>query len=217
MSNLEPKGQDSSQTEIASSERAGLAEKARPPSSLGSTRSSGRRRATGEWLAVVAIALVAAFVLRTWIVQVYFIPSTSMVPTLKVGDRIIVDKLSYQLHPVHPGNIVVFRRPPGDSVAPGIKDLVKRVVGLPGQTISSGPNDTVLIDGRPLRQPWLAPNTVPGPPIRSQVIPPHHYFVMGDNRSNSEDSRYFGTISGKLIVGEVVARIWPLQRFTIFG
>ncbi len=166
---------------------------------------------------VALIAVTGAFALRTWVVQVFYIPSTSMVPTLMVGDRILVDKLSYDFGPVKRGNIIVFRRPPGKVVAPNIHDLVKRVIGLPGQTISSGIGNQILINGRPISQPWLPKHISSGPPINPQVIPKGEYFVMGDNRGNSEDSRFFGPISSKLIVGKVVARLWPLGRFKIFG
>ena len=183
----------------------------------GRRQKPSRGRSALEFVILFALALVAALALRTWVVEAYYIPSGSMVPTLEVGDRILVDKLSYDFGAVQRGNIVVFRRPPGDTVAPGIKDLVKRVIGLPGQTISSGPGGAVDINGRPISQPWLPRGTAPGPPIRTQVIPKGEYFVMGDNRANSEDSRFFGPISKKLIVVRVVMTYWPLNRFRIFG
>jgi signal peptidase I len=161
------------------------------------------------------IALVVAVVVRTFVFQTFYIPSGSMEPTLDIGDRILVDKLSYDFHPVHTGDIVVFKRPPHADVGPpSIKDLVKRVIGLPGQTIWSH-GGQVYIDGKILPEPWLPPGTVTRG-IRPQKIPPDHYFVMGDNRGDSLDSRYFGPIPGSLIVGRVVARIWPLSRFKIW-
>jgi signal peptidase I len=170
-----------------------------------------------EWALVLIIALGVAVTVRAYVVQTFFIPSASMEPTLMVGDRILVDKLSYDLHPVHTGDIVVFAKPP-DEIAPGINDLVKRVIGLPNQTIASGPGGTILINGHKLAEPWLTKSalTDPGPPITTQKIPPGHYFVMGDNRGDSEDSRVFGTISGSLIVGRVTVRIWPLSALHIF-
>lgn len=161
------------------------------------------------------IALVVAVVVRTFVFQTFYIPSGSMEPTLDIGDRILVDKLSYDFHPVHTGDIVVFKRPPHADVGPpSIKDLVKRVIGLPGQTIWSH-GGQVYIDGKILPEPWLPPGTVTRG-IRPQKIPPDHYFVMGDNRGDSLDSRYFGPIPGSLIVGRMVARIWPLSRFKIW-
>ena len=178
-----------------------------------------RRRWIIEWLVVLIVAVTAAVGARVFLVQTFFIPSGSMMPTLDVGDHIVVDKLSYHLHGVGRGDIVVFSRPPGLTGDPGVTDLVKRVIGLPGDTISAvGGN--VYINGRPLSEPWLPKGvrTYPGPPgtrfslAKPFKVPAGEYFVMGDNRGDSEDSRYFGPISGKLIIGHALARIWPLSR-----
>jgi signal peptidase I len=194
----------------------------------GGARSAGREAAGArgegralrfvvEWGLVLLIAIGVAFGMRQFVVGTYYIPSQSMEPTLMVGDRILVSKLSYHFHDVHRGDIVVFGRPPGET-ASEIKDLVKRVIGLPGETISSGPNGQVLIDGKPIDQPWLTSSARadPGPPIRTQTIPANEYFVMGDNRGDSEDSRFFGTIPHSIIVGHVVLRFWPLGSLHIF-
>jgi signal peptidase I len=111
------------------------------------------------------------------------------------------------------GDIVVFATPP-QLHDPSVKDLVKRVIGLPGDVISSS-GGRVLINGRPLAEPWLAPGVVTTG-IRTQTVPAGEYFVMGDNRSDSEDSRVFGPISRSSIVGRVVLRIWPLSRVHAF-
>jgi len=170
-----------------------------------------------EWLAVVVFALVLAFGVRSSVAQMFYIPSGSMLPTLQVGDRIVVDKLSYDLHGVHRGDIVVFRRPPLEQA--DYPDLVKRVIGLPGDTIASV-SGQVTIDGRPLPEPWLPqpePLTLPSPApfafnlSHPYTVPAGHYFVMGDNRTNSEDSRYFGPIPTSLIVGKVAFVAWPLD------
>ena len=167
-----------------------------------------------EWVAVLVVALGVALVVRTFVVQTFYIPSASMEPTLMVGDRILVDKLSYHLHDVHRGDIVVFRTPPAEQGNPEIKDLVKRVIGLPGEVISSA-GGRVVINGKPLAEPWLVKGTVTTG-IQTQKIPSGEYFVMGDNRSDSQDSRYFGPIKGSLIVGHVVLRIWPLSAIHVF-
>ena len=164
-----------------------------------------------EWLVIIAIALGVAFVVKTFVLQAFFIPSGSMEPTLMIHDRILVDKLSYDFHPVHRGDIVVFSNPMKND--PSIKDLVKRVIGLPGDSISSDSQGHVLIDGRVIAQPWLPRGTDPGPAITPQKIKPGYMFVMGDNRGESEDSRAFGQVSEKRIVGRVIMRVWPLSRF----
>lgn len=179
-----------------------------------------------ELVGVVAVALVVAFLLRTFVIATYSIPSGSMEPTLQVGDRIVVDKLSYHLHGVDRGNIIVFSTPPKEDCAgPPVADLVKRVIGLPGETISlSGGN--VFINGRPLAQPWLSASqrgrTYPGPSPEPYalhhpfLIPSGDVYVMGDNRTLSCDSRYWGPISESTIVGKVDLRIWPLSRVGLF-
>lgn len=167
-----------------------------------------------EWVLVLVVALGLAVGLRTFVIQTYSIPSTSMVPTLMVGDRILVDKLSYHLHAVHRGDVVVFATPPKEVPILMVKDLVKRVIGLPGETVSSGPHGEVLINGKVIDQPWLTASARddPGPPIRTQRIPKGDIFVMGDNRGVSDDSRFYGPVSESLIVGRALFGFWPLSR-----
>jgi signal peptidase I len=180
----------------------------------GAAREPHPHRWVSEWLAVLMVAVGLAFAVRAFVLQTYFIPTPSMEPTLMVGDRILVDKVSYHLHAVDRGDIVVFGTPARELSDPSIKDLVKRVIGLPGETISSS-GGRVYIDGQPLHEPWLPPGTVTTG-IASQKVPPNEYFVMGDNRSDSEDSRFFGPIPRSLIVGKVVFGIWPLSRLHSF-
>ncbi len=169
-----------------------------------------------EWAAVLLIAVVLAVGVRTFVAQMFYIPSGSMLPTLQIGDRIVVDKVDYRFRSVERGDIVVFGRPPLEPTA--YADLVKRVIGLPGETIAIA-DGRVTIDGRLLDEPWLPvprPPTLPSPltaPFSLNhpfVVPPGEYFVMGDNRTDSEDSRYFGPIPGKLIVGRMDFKVWPL-------
>lgn len=161
-----------------------------------------------EWVVILGVALVGAFLIRTFLIQAFFIPSDSMVPTLQRHDRVLVNKVSYDLHPVHRGDIVVFTHSPGFD--PNIKDLIKRVVALPGETVS-GQNGHVYINGHQLNEPYLPPTTVTSdfPP---RLIPPHDYWVMGDNRTNSADSRVFGPISRQQVVGRAFVLVWPLGR-----
>ncbi len=162
-----------------------------------------------EWGGLIIAALLIAFVIKTFLVEAFYIPSESMTPTLLVGDRVLVNKLSYDLHDVHRGDIVVFKAPPGEETAQ-IKDLVKRVIGLPGDAIE-GKGGQIYINGKALPETYL-PTGVQSRTFAAQKVPPGHYFVLGDNRQNSKDSTYFGPIKGSLIVGRVFLRIWPLNR-----
>jgi signal peptidase I len=162
-----------------------------------------------EWGAILVVAVVAAILIRSFVVQPFFIPSGSMEPTLKIGDRVLVNKLSYDVHSVHRGDIVVFTKPANDY-SPGVKDLIKRVIGLPGETISAQ-NGEVDINGRPLHESWL-PRGVTTQNFGPVVIPPGRYFMMGDNRNDSADSRVFGPVSSHLFIGRAFALVWPLSR-----
>lgn len=196
-----------------------------PPGDGGSGEEPGKgrprrrsRRWIVEWALVLVVALVVALLARTYVVQTFYIPSGSMEPTLQIGDRIIVDKLSYHLHAVHRGDIVVFHRPPAENCDPGapqIADLVKRVIGLPGETISAR-GGQIYINGKLLPEPWLPKVYAYTAPFGPLKIPKGDYFMMGDHRNDSCDSRDWGPLPGKYIIGRVVMRIWPLSRIKFF-
>ncbi len=172
------------------------------------TERSGMRNAV-EWTLIIGAALLVAIIVKTFAFQAFYIPSGSMEPTLKPGDRVLVNKLSYQLHSIHRGDIVVFKRPPSEAGDPTIKDLIKRVVGLPGETIEAR-DGLVYINGRLLDESYLPRGTLTTSlPLRT--VPADQYFVMGDNRNNSKDSRFIGAIAGHLIVGRAFVRVWPLS------
>jgi signal peptidase I len=170
-------------------------------------RSTSVTRRVVEWVLVLLVAVLAAGALRSYVVQAFYVPSGSMLPTLQIGDRILVVKFGYT---VHRGDIVVFKRPPADTGTTD-SDLVKRVIGLPGETISSQ-GSRVLVNGRPISEPWLpalsgaCAESAENIPVTR--IPPDHYFVMGDCRGNSADSRVWGTLPGSLIVGKVFVIVW---------
>jgi signal peptidase I len=188
------------------------AERRRPVS--GGTHTSAvkkKRRRWIEWSVILGLAVVAAVLIRSFVFQPYLIPSPSMYPTLKNGDKVYVNKLDYDFHGVHRGDIVVFKKPADFTDEPGITDLIKRVIGLPGETISAH-NGLVYIDGHQLIELWLPRGVTTGDfgPVK---IPPDDYFVMGDNRSDSADSRVFGPIPGHLIVGRAFMIVWPPTRW----
>ena len=134
-----------------------------------------------------------------------------MNPTLHVGDRILVDKLSVRFGTINIGDIIVFRAPPSEHCHDGnTPDLVKRVIGLPGDVMTSQGNN-VYVNGRKLNEPWTYFHVL-SPSIGKMTVPANNYFVMGDNRANSCDSRYWGTVPRSDIIGKVFFRIWPLKR-----
>ena len=171
--------------------------------------SSSVLRTALEWIVLIACALLVAFVVKTFVFQAFYIPSESMVPTLEVGDRVLVNKLADRMHDPHRFDIEVFHAPKGTET-PEIKDLVKRVIGLPEETIE-GRGGQIYIDGRLLEEPFLPPGTQSRTfgPVQ---VPAGEYFMLGDNRQFSKDSTYFGPIERKAMIGRVFLRIWPLNR-----
>ncbi len=169
-----------------------------------------------ENIQVLIIALVLALLIRTFVAEPRFIPSDSMVPTLAVGDRLVVEKLSYQFHPPHQGDIVVFD-PPQQLQRQGYardQAFIKRIIGEPGQTIAVR-QGKVFIDGQPLQEPYILepPNYTAGP----YQVPADQYFVMGDNRNNSNDSHVWGFLPKQNIIGRAWLRFWPLDRLGRVG
>ena len=167
-----------------------------------------------EWVLVLVGALLVSLVVKTWLFQAFYIPSGSMEPTLEIGDRVLVNKISYDLGDVDRGDIVVFERP--DSWGTGeIEDLIKRVVGLPGETISVR-DGRVFIDGEPLAEGYLPEGTTtPAFFPDSGCVPDctlaeDEIFVLGDNRSNSDASNHFGPLPFDTVVGKAFIRVWPL-------
>ena len=182
-----------------------------PPSPPAKPKRSSGLRSLIEWGVILAIALIGAVVIRTVLFQAFYIPSASMEPTLQIHDRILVNKISYDLHPIHRGDIVVFKKSALRGISGPVNDLVKRVIGLPGDTLQSTFDGHILVNGKQLNEPYLPRNT-PSYNLTLLTVPAHHYFVMGDNRTDSADSRVFGPIDKSLIVGRAFVLIWPLNR-----
>jgi signal peptidase I len=154
---------------------------------------------------IVAFALVFGFV-RPFVVEAFYIPSGSMIPTLEVGDRVLTNKFIYRFEDPKRGDIVVFR-----SVEGGDEDLIKRVVAVPGDEVSVR-DGTLLVNGEAQEEPYVnrdAPDTNTYGPMR---VPEGHVFCMGDNRANSRDSRFFGPVPYENIEGEAFVTFWPPSR-----
>ncbi len=168
-------------------------------------------RQTLEWGAVIIGALLAALVIKTFLFQAFYIPSESMTPTLEVGDRVLVNKVSYDFGDITHADVIVFARPPR-APASEVDEFIKRVIGLPGDTLQ-GIDGIVHRNGEPLDEQYIhagsRSNNLP-----LTIVPPGHVFVMGDNRNNSTDSRIFGSVEQELIVGKAFLRVWPMTRLT---
>lgn len=187
---------------------------------------------------LIIIAFVLALVLKTFLVQAFYIPSSSMEPTLEIGDRVLVNKLAYAFREPRRGEVIVFTERSSapeaqpsenpirrflDSLSSGLgfarpneRDFIKRIIGLPGETVEMR-DGVVYIDGEPIPE---APTAEGGylssrdpSPFGPVTVPEGEYFMMGDNRPNSADSRYsMGTIPREDIIGRAFVVIWPLNR-----
>ncbi len=174
---------------------------------------SGRRRVRKkgggfvEYLVilVVSFALVFGFV-RPFVMEAFWIPSGSMIPTLQINDRVLVNKFIYRFSEPERGDIVVF-----ESVDNSEQDLIKRVVGLPGDEIAVR-KGKLFLNGEPQKEPYTNNRLPDVSSYAKTTVPKGHVFVMGDNRGNSQDSRVFGPLPKKNIEGEAFLRFWPLGR-----
>lgn len=200
-----------------------------PESELGESGEPPKKRRSllTELPFLVLIALVLAVLVKTVAFQAFFIPSESMADTLNVNDRVLVNKISYRIGEPRRADVVVFDRTPDTEESLGgalvrnlaesvglrtpEADLIKRVIGLPGETIEINDN-TVFINGIPLAEPYL-PEIARTSSMRPVTIPEDEFFVMGDNRARSLDSRSFGTVSREEIVGKAFVIIWPTSRW----
>ncbi len=175
---------------------------------------AGRVRNLIEWAVIIVVAVVFALLVRGFAFQTFYIPSTSMVPRLEVDDRVLVNKLTYDVRDPARGDIVVFRTPPHSNIT-GMDDLVKRIVGMPGDTIE-GRDGRIFINGSLLAEPYLDPG-VQSKTFGPEKVPANSYFMLGDNRQSSNDSTIWGAANRDLFVGPVFSTIWPLNRLDIPG
>ncbi|MDQ3864822.1 MAG: signal peptidase I [Actinomycetota bacterium] len=172
-------------------------------------RRPARKKGGGalEYLVIllVSFALVFGFV-RPFVMEAFWIPSGSMIPTLKIGDRVLVNKFIYRFTDPKRGDIIVFR-----SVDNPNEDLIKRVVGLPGDKIAVR-GGTLYVNGVSQKEPYTNKKLKDRSFFARTRVPKNHVFVMGDNRANSADSRVFGPLPEKNIEGEAFLRFWPPDR-----
>jgi signal peptidase I len=175
----------------------------------GRARPRRRRTRVVDAVAVVLLAVLVAAIVRSVVIQTFSIPTESMEQTLLIGDRVVVDKLTYRFREPRRQEIVVFRTPSGSSAE--FRQLVKRIVGVPGDVVSVDAERRVLVNGALLTEPYLEPGTVTED-LERVVVPPGSFFVMGDNRGASFDGRYFGLVPRRDVIGRAALRVWPPSR-----
>ncbi len=182
------------------------------PQTTPQTASGIWRKLFTENARLVTVALAIALFVRFFIAEPRYIPSPSMMPTLAVGDRLLVEKVSYRLHPPKQGDIVVFEPPPqlqeyGYSAS---QAFIKRVIGLPGQSVQVKQGQ-VLVDGQAIAESYVA--EAPAYEMPPVQIPEDSLFMMGDNRNDSNDSHVWGFLPEQNAIGKAVFRFWPLDKF----
>ncbi len=180
-------------------------------SRTGEMRSNGpsRRRALTEWVVVVAAAAATAFIVRTSVLQLFYIPSESMSHTLEVDDKVMVDKVTHRISGVSRGDIVVFHRP-ANLQGTTVKDLVKRVIAVEGDTVEAV-NGQVFVNDKALDEEYLVKQGVTRN-LPKTTIGANQLFMMGDNRERSSDSRVFGPIPESTVVGHARAIVFRHGR-----
>lgn len=165
-----------------------------------------------EGLQTVGLSIVLALGIRQFVAEARFIPSESMLPTLKIDDRLVIEKISYHFNPPKRGDIIVFRAPQKalDAAHSTTNDAyIKRVIGLPGETIEVK-DGKVFIDGDVLAEDYIQ-----APPVYTwgpETVPENEYLVLGDNRNSSSDGHVWGFLPDESIIGRAIVRFWPLQR-----
>lgn len=179
------------------------------------------RRGSIEWIIAAVGALIIALLMRALVFQAFVIPSGSMENTLRIGDRVVVNKLAYKIHGIRRGDIVVFNIPTTtqanectDWHRPDTKVLIKRVVALGGETVEMR-DGTVYVDGNPLTEPYIKPGSGAGLPLPKTTVPEGSVWAMGDNREESADSRCGGAVPESDIVGHALFVMWPLDSISL--
>ena len=170
-------------------------------------------RETREWAHSILVALILTLVIRTFVVQAFKIPSGSMRPTLLEGDKLFVNKYVYRFHPPRRGDILVFKYPVDPK-----KDFIKRLVAVGGEKVEIR-DGKIYVDGKMLEDPssfgqFYYYNHDPyGGPRETIKVPEDSYYVLGDNSANSQDSRFWGFVPKKNVLGKAIFRWWPPKRF----
>ncbi|MFZ0962543.1 MAG: signal peptidase I [Terriglobia bacterium] len=162
--------------------------------------------ATRYWLRDLILSVLLAFIVIVFLYQPVQVEGTSMMPRLENHERIFINKFLYRFRPIERGDVVVFRYPLDTT-----KSYIKRVIGLPGDEVSIR-DGRVEVNGRLLREPYVLPGYLDEQSYPAVRVEPEHYFVLGDHRSSSNDSRVWGTVDRQYIYGKAVFVYWPLSQ-----
>ena len=166
---------------------------------------SSKSRAVLGWVIAIAVAVAVAFLIRAFVFEIIMVDGPSMQPTLHTNERLAVEKVTRYGGLPQRGEIVIVHYPNGTN-----NNYVKRVIGLPGETVEVK-NSVVYINGQPLSEDYVSSEAYAD--MGAVTVPENSVFVMGDNRANSEDSRYVGAIARDQIVGHAMAVIWPIGEW----
>jgi signal peptidase I len=161
---------------------------------------------TRYWLRDLILSVLLAFIVIVFLYQPVQVEGTSMMPRLENHERIFINKFIYRFRPIERGDVVVFRYPLDKS-----KSYIKRVIGLPGDEVIIR-DGHVLLNGKPLSEPYVPPTYLDDQSYAAVRVEPNHYFVLGDHRSSSNDSRVWGTVDRQYIYGKAVLVYWPLSQ-----
>jgi signal peptidase I len=213
-------------------EYSGAPDTPEPPASTGKPK----KKQLPFWIELpmlIGIALIVAVIIKTFLFQAFYIPSSSMEDTLQINDRVLVSKVSYRIGDIEHGDVVVFDDPRGgfeqpdegalDSVMRNLlesvglaapqSEFIKRVIGLPGDSVQAK-DGNLMVNGEVQVEPYRKQPDKPIPDFGPILVPQGELFVMGDNRFASQDSRYFGTIPIDTVVGHAFVIIWPPSNWT---
>lgn len=171
------------------------------------------RQTIKENVSIVLIGLVLAILIRVFIAEPRYIPSESMFPTLDIGDRLVVEKVSYHFTKPDPHDVVVFNPPPQLQMLgyDAHQAFIKRVIAREGDIVAVN-QGIVYVNGQPLREDYIL--EPPNYKLQPIEVPTGYLFVMGDNRNNSNDSHIWGFLPENYVIGKAIFRFWPLQNLT---
>ena len=188
-------------------QETGFAEAATPSRSSKNKKEKKQKSAMREFLEIVVVAVLLAVFIKTCIAGNYWIPSASMEPTIETNDKVIVTNFSYWVNDPQRGDIIVFKYPEDTK-----KDYIKRCIGLPGETVEFK-DSCLYVNGQLIEEPYL-PEGLVFEDYGPVTVPEGCYFMCGDNRNHSADSRSWGFLPEDLIIGKAQVIYWPFARWT---